>query len=196
MQRVEESSSRAIQPERSGLKPTTAFLLLLSGAVAVAGVLYLTRPEPAPSPTTTTTTTTKPNFALTDSEAIARFEELAEIRARAYSSHDPTLLNSLYTDDSVVRSIAAKELRRLNKDGVSDVSIYDTKQLTVLSNEPTQIRLEEVVVVTPKFVDANGRNVTEAGPAAREVVLWTLQLEGGVWLVDDALITKSTPVKT
>ena len=189
-----KGSPRVAPPERSGLKPTTAFFLLLLGASAIAGVLYLTRPDPAPTPTGTQTAP-KPNFALTNEEAIARFEELASIRARAYSSRDLTLLDSLYTHQSVVREMAARDLQQLNRDGVSDVSVYDTRNLTVLSNQTEEIEIREVVVVTPRFVDEKGRDVTSEGAVTREVVTWTLRLEDDTWLIHDALVTQSTEVK-
>lgn len=189
-----EESPRAVTSERSGLKPTTAFLLLLLGAALVAVVFYLSKPDPAPTPTGDKTNTA-PNFALTNEQAITRFKELADVRFRAYSTHDLTLLESLYTSGSLVRSIAARELRQLNRDGVSDISRYDTRKLSVLSNESDEIRIEEIVVVTPRFVDANGEDVTSKGVVTREVVTWTLRLEDGAWLIHDALLTESNPVE-
>src|SRR5688500_13048480 len=98
MQRAEDSSSRAVQPERSGLKPTTAFLLLLVGASVIAGVLYLTRPEAAPTPTGSETPN-EPNFALTNEEAIARFEELNAQRIAMYEERDITLADQFLASD-------------------------------------------------------------------------------------------------
>lgn len=194
MQRAEDSSSRlAPDPARSALKPTTAFVLLLLVITAIGALVFLTRPTPAPQPTGTTTAI-EPSFALTNDEAIARFEDLAKIRQRAYASHDISLLGSLYTRDSLVGPMAAKELRKLNRDGVSDLSDYDTQVLEVITNASREIKLREVVVVTPRFVEEGGENVTVNAPTAREVVTWTLRLENNQWLIYDALITDSRPI--
>ena len=192
MQRAEDRSRLVPESEepRAGLRPPTAFLLLLLVVAAVGATLYLTRPTPAPAPSNTTTAAA-PDFSLTDQEAIERFEELSQLRTQAFATHDQSLLESMYTDGSVVGPVAVKEIERLTRDGVSDVSTYNTKRLTVVSNLPDEIQLKEVVVVTPRFVDAQGEDVTVGRETTREVVMWTLRLERSSWLIHDAVITRS-----
>lgn len=198
MQRAEDSSSR-LAPEpaspRPAVKPTTAFLLLLLLLAVVGAAIYLTRPTPAPVPTGTTSAPAA-DFSLTNEEAIARFQELASVRRQAYADHDITLLATLYTHDSRVASLAMKELRRLNRDRVSDLSMYETLQVDVLSNRPDSIKMREVVLVTPKFVDNHGKDITVNSEVTQETVVWTLHLEDDAWRVYDALITKSSVVRS
>lgn len=195
MQRAEDSSSRlAPDPARSGLKPTTAFLFLLLVITAIGALVFLTRPTPAPQPTGTTTAT-EPSFALTNEEAIARFEDLTQVRLRAYSTHDVSLLSSLYTEDSRVAPVASQELRRLAREGVSDVSTYATQHVQVISNTPSEVRLEEQVRINPRFLDEQGKEVTGQTKLVARTIVWTLHLQGSEWLIYDALITKSQVLK-
>ena len=195
--RAEGSSSRLVpepEPTRPAVSPATAFLLLVLVLVAIGALIFFTRPD-APPPPEQSTTASEPNFALTDAEAIARFEELAEVRRRAYASQDVSLLSSLYTSDSVVAPLAEKEIRRLNREGVSDVSSYQTLRLTVTSNSSQEISLREVVLVRPRFVDKKGNDVTVGDKKIREVVRWTLRLEGSEWLIHDAVIQASDSLR-
>jgi hypothetical protein len=197
MQRAEGSSpARAVPeptPSRPGLSPIVAFLLLIAIIGAIGTLVFFLRPN-APPPTEPRSAN-EPNFALTDQQAIDRFEQLSEIRRQAYASADSTLLGALYTSDSVVGSLAEKELRQLKSDGVSDVSTYETKKLSVVDNEPTQIELREIVVVTPRFEDSTGSDVTTNPTIVREVVSWTLMLQEDTWLIHDAVVVSSDPIE-
>ena len=198
MQRAEGPSSRLAPeptPTRPSVSPPIAFLLL-AGVIGILGaIFYVTRPETPATPTNPNVAQQQPDFSLTNEEAITRFEELSDIRRQAYATRDVTLLSSLYTENSVVGSGAAKELRSLNRDGVSDVSEYQTQQVTIVSNGDTEIELREVVLVEPKFVNESGADVTLDPKTIKEVVLWTLRLEDTQWLVHDAVITKSSVVR-
>ena len=197
MQRAEGPSSRLAPeptPTRPSLSPPVAFLLLAVVIGIIGAIFYLTRPD-APATPTNPNAAQEPDFSLTNEEAITRFEELSDIRQQAYASRDVTLLSSLYTENSVVGPAAAKELRSLNRDGVSDVSVYETQEVTVVSNSDTEIELKELVLIQPKFVDESGADVTVEPKTIREIVLWTLRLEDTQWLVHDAVITKSRVVR-
>jgi hypothetical protein len=154
----------------------------------------LTRPDTSPPPSTTQTNT-EPNFALTNEEAITRFEELMTTLEQAYGGHDVTYLDSLYTSDSPLRGIARRELTRLANDGVRDLSTFETKELIVRTNSSSQITLRQVVVVTPRFVTDAGKDVTKSRRPTRQVVDWTVSLQGGNWLLEDALITEAKHIR-
>lgn len=192
MQRAEGSSSHAMQPERSGLKPTTAFLLLLLGASATAGVLYLTRPEPAPTPTGTTTST-EPNFALTNEEAIARFEELHVALLMAYRDRDVTFIETFLTTDSPLRDRATSEIRQLLDDKVVARPLFSSRSIRVEENGPSKIVLKQVVVDSSRFESESGENLTKNPKDILRVVRWTLELEGSTWKIynSDALSSRT-----
>ncbi|HVF12453.1 MAG TPA: hypothetical protein VNA87_05135, partial [Actinomycetota bacterium] len=71
----------------------------------------------------------------------------------------------------------------------------ETQQLAVIRNSPDEIQIREAVVVTPRFVDMNGKDITTGGEVAREVVIWTLRLENDLWLIHDAVVTSSKPAR-
>ncbi len=197
MQRAQDRPPELV-PEpispRPGVSPAIAFSMLAILVAVIAAAVFLTRPDTEVQAAATNPTSTSPNFALTNEEAIARFKELSQMLHQAYAMHDPTRLDHLYTDASPVRELAGEELRQLNRDQVSDVSTYKTLRVEVVANTDDSIRLREVVMVKPRFVDRAGKDVTTSkSDRIREVVEWTLRPEGGIWLIHDAVVEKSEP---
>lgn len=186
-----EDSPRAVPSERSGLKPTTAFFILLSAAALVAATVYLTRPAPTPTPTGTDTAKTAPNFALTNEEAIARFEELHETELDAYRHADASLVEEVFTPDSPIVASVRKEIGYLVEDGVSADPRYTTLKIDVLSNTPTEVKLKQVAHVESHFYDGRGREITSDMARQRQTIVWTLRLVASKWLIHDARVTKS-----
>ena len=192
MQRAEDSSSRvAPDPERSGLKPAVAFLGLILVVAVVGTIVFLTRPAPAPEPRGTTTATTEPNFALTDEEAIARFEELNAQLVAAYEARDVSILEAFLTNDSPLRTRAANEIRQLLRDRVVPRPKFDTRSIEVISNDPTEIVLRQTAVDSSRFESEVGEEITKHPKDILRVVEWTLELEGSIWR-----IAESSPIQS
>jgi ABC-type transporter MlaC component len=197
MQRAEDSSSRLLsesEPPRAGLRPSLVFAAISVALVAIAATFLLTRPDTSPPPSTTQTNT-EPNFSLTNEEAITRFEELDNLRHQAFREVDVSLLSSIYLPGSKVLQIASKELGRLQRDGVQDLSAFTTLQVDVIANTSNYIRLRQAVEVRPKFVAADGTDITSSAKVVRRVVEWTLSEAQGQWLVADSLIVGARVVR-
>lgn len=198
MQRAEGPSSRLVpepSPTRPSLSPPVAFLLLAVVIGALGAIFYLTRPDTPVTPTNPNAAQQQPDFSLTNEEAITRFEELQIMVQEAYANHDVTLLSSVYASDSPIGAIAARELRRLARDGVFDLTAFDTKSVEIVGHDAREIRLEEIVVVTPRFEDKQGNNVTSESKVVRQTVEWMLHLENGQWLLYDALVTDASVIR-
>lgn len=193
MQRAEDSSSRvAGGPGRIGLRPATAFLLLLLVLGVVTAIVLLTRPSPAPTPTATgDDTTTEPNFSLTNEEAIARFEELNEQLLSAYANRDPSLISEFLTSESPLRRRARNEIERLIHDRVIPDPVFVTRSVKVISNESSQIVIRQSVVDSSRFLSEKGEDITDTPKDILRVVEWTLELERSVWK-----IASSEPLKS
>lgn len=193
MQRADDSSSRlGTQPAspRSGLKPTTAFVLLLLLIAAVGGAILLTRPDSAPTPTNTDTPT-EPNFALTNEEAIARFEELHQLELQAYRSADPSLVDEVFTVDSPIAKFVQREVAMLVRDRVVARPQYTNLSIAVIANTGEEIQLQQSAIVESHFFDSRGREITSDTARQRQTILWTLHLGESSWLLHDAVVTKS-----
>ena len=162
--------------------------------VILGAIVFLIRPD-APATPSQPTTAQQPDFSLTNEEAITRFEELQMTVQQAYAVHDVTLLSSVYALDSPIGTIASRELRQLARDGVYDLTTFDTQSIEVVVNGPRRVELEEVVVVTPHFESEEGEEVTRKGKTVRQTVRWTLSFDDGRWLLFDALVTDATIVR-
>lgn len=188
-----DGDARASEPsERAFLSPGKAFALLFGVILVLGGAIFLLRPDDLPRESVTYPAGgDAPTFELTDAEAITRFDELSDLRAQAYATTDLSLLSSIYSSDSLVRADAAKELEELQESKVRDLSLYTTRDLEVISNDPDEIVLREVVLIDPHFVDAQNRDVTTQDETVRRVIQWKLHQDAGTWLIYDALITDS-----
>jgi hypothetical protein len=170
-----------------GLSPAKAFFALLALLVAIGGLFLLTRPkeEPGPGPAPRSD-----NFALTDAEAIERFKELDELQIRALRERDETLLGKIYTPDSPLVASVVKSIRTLKRESVFDRTRDETQSLSVIENSQDEIRLRQEVVVTPKFVDEAGRDVTIDSRTELQTVEVLLHRNFDRWLIHDAVITQ------
>lgn len=189
-----EMKTRVRTLEGGAFSPLAAFAVLL---VVVAGVaaFALARPDPA-QPTATTTpqgSASSPDHSLTDAEAVARFKELDALRRAAYAEPDPAVASSIFAPEGPTHRIVQRELRRLQQDGVRSETTFKTKSLQVLQNQEEEIRIRQVVVVTPKFVNAVGRDVTGHAPPERQTIEWTLVWSRDEWLIENSQITEVEP---
>ena len=184
MQGAGDTSSRLVsepEPTRTGLSPAIAFLLLLA-LIGLVGIgIFLLRPDPVP-PTQTADTNSEPSFALTNAEAIARFEQLNEMRLMMYETRDVSLADQFLADGSPLRSVAAGEIRKLLRDEVFVDPQFRTTGIVVLGNGPEEIRIRQRVIEAPVFTDSRGNDVTKTRPQ-RRVVDWTLVLQDSSWLL-------------
>lgn len=173
---------------RSGgvLSPGRAFLLLLI-PVVVAGLLalfFVGRDAPGPS------TNTRPaeGFALTDAEAIAKFEELNELRLRALRERDPSLLSLAFTPDSPAADKVAASIRKMTRDSVIVQPGENIQSVLVISNGPSEVTVQEVIIYRPRFKSESGKEVTSDPVTERRTVEWTMRLVDTRWLLHDGLI--------
>lgn len=176
------------------LSPGKAFFLLLI-PVVVAGLLalFFVGRDEAPGPTTSSRTAE--GFALTDAEAIAKFEELNELRLRALRERDPSLLSLAFTPDSPIADNVAKSIRQLTRSGIIRRTAEETQSVVVISSDSAEIQIREIVVIDPLFVDESGKDVTGERFRERQTVEWTLRLVGDRWLLHDGLVIGAEPVK-
>lgn len=177
---------------RGALSPLVAFAVLM--ALVVAGAAYVLSRETEPAAGPATLSEASPSISdhkLTDAEAIARFEELDAIRQRAYASPDPSLVSRVFAEERRTHQIVLRELRRLEADAVRSESTFDTRSVRVLVNRSQRITLRQVVVIDPRFVDSDGRNVTGHAPAERQTIEWTLVRVGDQWLIGDSRVVKA-----
>jgi hypothetical protein len=170
-----------------GLSPAKAFFALLALLVAIGGLFLLTRSSEDPDPGSAPKSD---NFALTDAEAIERFKDLDELQIRALRQRDETLLGKIYTRDSPLASSVEKSIRTLKRESVFDRTRDETQSLSVIENSQDEIRLRQEVVVTPRFVDEAGRDVTINPRTELQTVEVILHRDFDQWLIHDAVITQ------
>jgi hypothetical protein len=170
------------------------FVALLAVVGVVAAVALLTRTD-QPTLPPGAAPPAAPDYSLTNTEALARFKELKQLRDRAYHQRDTSLVENIYLGDSPRRSDAIRELRQLESDHVIDKTRFLTLDVTVVLNRPDEIQLRQKVIVRPKVTDEAGKDVTTGGRVERRTVDWTLRLEDGEWLVYDTVITAAEPVQ-
>ncbi|MGH2746498.1 MAG: hypothetical protein ACRDKB_01055 [Actinomycetota bacterium] len=165
--------------------------MLIPVAAAVLALFFVGRDTPGPS------TNARPaeGFALTDAEAIAKFEELNELRLRALRERDPSLLSLAFTPDSPAGQRVAASIRRLTRDSVLVRTSEETEEVSLSSNDPSEILLLQTVVVTPRFIDEQGKDVTQDPAVERWTVEWTLHRLSDRWLIHDAEIIESEPLR-
>ena len=183
---------RARDPQSKGADPVRVFLILAAFMTAIGAFLWLTRSDPIPeSPANATAPTESPDFSLTDEEAIARFKELDELSQLIYRERDQSLIPEVYIDGSRIAETVRNEVRRMARDGVYSATRFKTLTVEVTINTPSLIRLEQVVVVTPRFMSDSGDEVTGKERAQKQTVKWALKLEGQKWQIESATITSS-----
>lgn len=193
MQDASSSPSRLLpepEPTRTGLSPTVAFLLLAALIAIVGIVIFLLRPDPV-APSGASDTTTEPSFALTNEQAIARFEELNDRLNQAFEQRDVSLLSSVYTANSPALQVAEREIRQLKKDRVFDRSTYETLKVRVVASSDSEVVLRERTLIHTRFESEAGKDVTSGPRQSIQLVEWTLRLQGTDWLIQDAVIKRS-----
>ncbi|MDP9233941.1 MAG: hypothetical protein M3P01_05255 [Actinomycetota bacterium] len=171
----------------SGGRAIGAFLVL---AGVLLGIVLLTRNPDRTAPPTTNHQQSG-TFALTDSQAIAKFKELNRLRIEAFRNRDASLIAQVLTSDSPLRPRALGEIARLRADGVLDKTAFRIRDVQARSNGPNQIVLREVEVETPRFVTETGKDVSRLHISVVATVDWTLRKDGLVWKIFDSSSVKA-----
>lgn len=187
MQRAEESDARD-----GGLSPLHAFLVVIAVLAAIVAAVLLTRPDEAPVPSPDPDP--EPAFALTDAEAIERFQELSEIRLRSLRERDPSLLSTAFTPNSPAAKRVATSIRKLVRGGAYYKTRHDRQSIDVVGNLDEEIVIVEEIVVHPRFVDETGADISVEPVVERQTTEWTLRLVGGQWLIHDGVIVAAQPL--
>ena len=173
------------QQRPGGRRPVVVFLVMLAIIAAIVLVVLITRQdEPAEI-------SLPPEPTLTEEQAKSELERLLSLRNAAFHDRDLGQLSSIYTASSPVAEIASTEITRLIEDEVFSKSTFETVDISLVSSSPDEAVLRQVVIITPRFVNEDGKNVTRDSNKLVQTVLWTLRREDGSWQIHDSLIEKS-----
>lgn len=196
----EEEQSAPRREQTASLSPGRAFVILLAALLVLgtAGYLFIGNDEPRSDsvvrgPGGSNGAQSSP-FELTNQEAITKFKDLDAKRLRAYRTTDLSLIPAVFADGSRIADRASREIKALDRDGVAAKTTFKTRSLEIIHNRPSVIRLRQIVIVTPKFVyRRSGENITNNPAPERQIVLWTLKLDGAEWHVGKSLIVAAEP---
>lgn len=188
MQQVKSDAGAARAEETRGpVSPPVAFALLFVVVLALGLMIFLLRPDSTgTSETTPPITKSEPSFELTNAEAIARFEELNEMRFSIYEDRDVSLIDSVLTAGSPLRTRAHREIGRLIRDDVTVKMNFETLEISVVRNGEDEIVLRQVVREAPRFLSASGKDITTTKPQIK-TVKWFMWLENGAWKIHHAV---------
>lgn len=182
------TTTRNLKGSRQFLTPTRAFLITLS-AVAFSLGLWLATGTESPS-MGAQAQQAPPSRSISESDLLSQFEDLQRSLMVAYRTQDPTLVDALFTSTSPVRRIVFDDLERLQQDNVNDLTTQRQRQLEILSSEAHEVKLQESVVVRPRFL-LGGEDITKGARRVNQIVTWTLRTENGDWLIHDSVVTSS-----
>jgi len=131
-----------------------------------------------------------PDFSLTDEQAIARFEELNELRIRAYKTADISLV-SAFAGTGPFRAKVVAEIRRLKRDDITASLELGDEQLELLANSTDEIKIQQTADLNIRFFNSKGVDVTSKGRSQRVVIDWTLEPSTQGWLITTSTVTDS-----
>jgi len=184
MERAPETTSKS-------MSMTKAFAIVGGLLVAIGVAWALTKPDAPAEPATSLNS--PPDFSLTDEEAIARFKELETLKIELYRTRDPSLISTVFADDSPSVPVVRRDLRELANAEVTFRSRYRTLRARVRSTNADEIRVEQQVLVEPRLIAKSGRDVTGSGRQA-QTVLWVLRRETDTWLVYKTVVLAARKV--
>ncbi|HEX2294103.1 MAG TPA: hypothetical protein VHN37_02215, partial [Actinomycetota bacterium] len=189
----ESGRPRPREIEERGLSPVRAFALVAVLATALGAAFFATRDavpsEPPRGPVRS------PDYSLTDAEAIAEFERLHDLQVRAYEERDVSLIPVTYTADSPVRDRVEREVANLVRKRVTTQTSFTTRRLMLVSNLETEIVLDQTAVIDAAFFNGRGVEISISSPPEVQHIRWTLRQEDHRWLIHDAEILASRPVR-
>jgi hypothetical protein len=183
---------RAPEPKSKGADPVRVFVILASILVAIGAFFLFTQTDSPPGNKATPTSANEtPDFSLTDAEAIARFKELQALKLRLYRTKDRSLIDDIFTADSPSLRIVEQDLEKLIAESIEFRSSYSTEDLFLQTNEATEIRLRQVVIVRPRLIDSDGLNASSS-KSQRQTVLWVLHPEIDEWRIYKTVVTSAS----
>ncbi len=173
------------EEDRRSLSPVRAFVLLLLVVAFLVGIGLIAMSNKDPVPSDQAIPNTK-NFALTDQQAIAKFQYLRDLGLRATQQEDQSLVASAFVPGSPLANRSIRIIQELDRDDVIDKIRYETLGVEVASNEPTIVRIREVRKLFPCFVTPKGRDVTQHPNVVHQEVMWGMRLIGSQWRLETA----------
>jgi hypothetical protein len=195
MQRVEATEGTGSPRADRSRSP----LLLLGGLalaaiVGIGSALYvLSRPDETASPRTGAGPKEE-SLALTNEEAIAKWDELHDLWLRSYRDRDATLIRLFAAPDAPTLT-KDDEIQELLRNGVLDKTKFTRHSVRVISSGSSQIQIEEIVSVFPKFIDEeNKHEVTVESDPQKQTVVWTMRRYGLEWKLYRSLIVSTEPI--
>lgn len=174
-------------------------VLVLAAVAGLAFYLFSRSDETArPNPTQDRDMSQNENsYALTDQEALEKFDELEGLLIRAYKERDVTLTR-LFTAPDAKETMQGidNEIEGLLRSGAIDKTTFRRVSVEVLSNQPTEVQIQEVMIIKPRFVAEKTReDVTRTGRPERRTVIYTMRRYGVDWKFYDAVIIDAEPLK-
>jgi hypothetical protein len=187
---VKDPGERPDQTGGRGLPPMVVFLVLMGIIAVIVGLAIATgdfRSDRGPN------VDSESGFVLTNAEAIDRYDELHDLSLLAFRRRDLSLLAQIYTPDSPTLERVRSEIQTLIDDSVTVRPRFTTLSIRVVSNQPSEIVLEESRISDAKFVNSDGEDITEDRQPERQVVQVTLRGTNDGWFIYRSLITKAEP---
>jgi hypothetical protein len=185
---------RAREIEVPGLSPVRAFFLVCALATIVGGGFFATR-DASPTEPPTPAAPRSPDYTLTDAEAIAEFERLNAQLMQAYDERNIALAEAVFTSDSPMLPRVRKEIRTLLRSSRISRTRFEPMSTSVQVMDSESVVLERVEIVRPRFETERGRDATAKGRPHRQRIEWTLHIDGGAWLLHDAVIVGVKPIR-
>ncbi|MDQ4143377.1 MAG: hypothetical protein M3198_06480 [Actinomycetota bacterium] len=176
------------------LSPRKAFVLLTALILFATGALVITRPSPT-SETDEVDLPPSTNFALTDEEATARFQELRDHALRATQSGNISLLGTVFTPNGPLIRRSQRIISDLQDNGVRDRINYVSLVTTVIQNGDNVIRIKERRLLHPCFTDAQGLDVTKDSTVVEQTVIWTMRRLNSEWKLHDGSLVRDKPLR-
>jgi hypothetical protein len=194
---MQETKPRTPADDSPAPRPPWIRAVAIVAAVALlGGVLYATWQASAgtddPDPDPIGLDESESDFSLTDEQAIARFEELDEIRVRAFEHADVGLV-SQFAGPGPFKDQIVRELRQLNKDNVTARVELSNEDLVVTENASDAIEIQQEIVIDIRFIAPSGEDVTTQGNPQRFVIDWTLRNFGSRWLFYKSVAVEAEP---
>jgi hypothetical protein len=172
------------------LSPLKVFALLLGGLALAFAAITGFRSESKEEPIRAQPQQTSDEFALTDAEAIEKFEELNELQLQVGRMRDLSLVSRVFVPGSPIAGRASQSVRKMLKHNVIDDLQIETLRLQVISNTPAQLVIRETSVEYPCIRTESGDDVTRGPTAIREVIDWTLVKRTSEWRLYDAAMKR------
>lgn len=177
-----------------GGRAVGVFLVILAVLTSILVFTRSTHQAVTPDNQQKQASTGSSSFALTDKQAIAKFQELNRLRLRAYKQRDLSLIPVAFVPNSAISRTVRAEIQMLLRRSVVPRPKFRTLHLRVILNAPAEVQIEQRVLVGGRFVTQSGTNVTVRPARQTQTIHWTLKRRGSEWRISNSLIVKAVPV--